>query len=161
MSGFFSILNLQITNMFALQKNCNFIYFTTIFFSRSLRRMSPFNWNGLKVFLLRLCLLPAFYFLLWIFYYHGFDQGSDVSNNLKFPFFHFHPHAVSRVYFSFFSWQQDNQYQRTFVTRNGLVFNCLAGAYFTGIIMTACTSNVKTKDRGCTEKKFPRPKLVY
>ena len=29
--------------------------------------------------MLRLCLLPAFYFLLWIFYYHGFEEGSDVS----------------------------------------------------------------------------------
>jgi len=80
--------------------------------SRSLRRMSPFNWTGLMVFMLRLCLLPTFFFLLWIFYYHGFEEGSD----------------------------EDHQYQRTFVTRNGLVFNCLAGAYFTGIIMTACTS---------------------
>ena len=41
--------------------------------------MSPFNLTGLKTFLLKLWLLPAFYFLLWIFYYDGFAQGSDVS----------------------------------------------------------------------------------
>lgn len=81
--------------------------------ARSYRRMSPFNWTGLQVFSLRICLLPAFYFLLWIFYYGGFQQGLD----------------------------EIHQYQRTFVTRNGLVFNCLAGAYFMGIISTAGTSN--------------------
>ena len=48
-------------------------------FSRSWRQMSPFNLTGLKTFLLKLWLLPAFYFLLWIFYYDGFAQGSDVS----------------------------------------------------------------------------------
>ena len=42
--------------------------------------MSPFNLTGLKTFLLKLWLLPAFYFLLWIFYYDGFAQGSDVSS---------------------------------------------------------------------------------
>jgi len=30
-------------------------------------------------------------------------------------------------------------YQRTFITRNGLIFNCLAGAYFVSIIVTVCT----------------------
>jgi hypothetical protein len=40
--------------------------------------MSPFNLTGLKNFLLRLCLIPAFYFLLWIFYYDGFNEGLDV-----------------------------------------------------------------------------------
>jgi hypothetical protein len=30
-------------------------------------------------------------------------------------------------------------YQRTFVTRNGLIFNCLAGAYFMSILVTAST----------------------
>jgi len=34
---------------------------------------------------------------------------------------------------------QDTQYQRTFVTRNGLIFNCLAGAYFMAIISTSIT----------------------
>jgi len=34
---------------------------------------------------------------------------------------------------------QNQQYQRTFVTRNGLIFNCLAGAYFMAIISTAIT----------------------
>ena len=60
---------------------CWQIFYFYIFFSRSLRRMSPFNWTGVMVFMLRLCLLPAFYFLLWIFYYHGFEEGSDVSIN--------------------------------------------------------------------------------
>merc|ERR1711892_661206 len=32
-----------------------------------------------------------------------------------------------------------NQYQRTFVTRNGLIFNSLAGAYFMAIITTSST----------------------
>ena len=102
MKGFFFFLQFANNKYVCIAKKLQFyLFYTTIFFSRSLRRMSPFNWNGLKVFLLRLCLLPAFYFLLWIFYYHGFDQGSDVSNNLKFPFFflHFHPHAISRVFF--------------------------------------------------------------
>ena len=34
---------------------------------------------------------------------------------------------------------RNEQYQRTFVTRNGLVFSSLAGAYFMAIITTACT----------------------
>ena len=61
-------------NVFAYREiffSCNF--------SRSWRQMSPFNLTGLKTFLLKLWLLPAFYFLLWIFYYDGFAQGSDVS----------------------------------------------------------------------------------
>jgi hypothetical protein len=37
----------------------------------------------------------------------------------------------------FYSGMED--YQRTFVTRNGLIFNCLAGAYFMSIIVTAST----------------------
>jgi len=39
-----------------------------------------------------------------------------------------------------------NQYQRTFVTRNGLIFNSLAGAYFMAIITTASTF-VSTRTR--------------
>ena len=46
---------------------------------------------------------------------------------------------MAMVYFDFFT-QENSQYQRTYVTRNGLVFNCLAGAYFMSIISTACTS---------------------
>ena len=34
---------------------------------------------------------------------------------------------------------REDQYQRTYVTRNGLVFSSLAGAYFMAIITTACT----------------------
>jgi len=34
---------------------------------------------------------------------------------------------------------QNEQYQRTFVTRNGLIFNCLAGAYFMAIITSSMT----------------------
>jgi len=34
---------------------------------------------------------------------------------------------------------QDEQYQRTFVTRNGLIFNSLAGAYFIAIITSSMT----------------------
>jgi hypothetical protein len=37
----------------------------------------------------------------------------------------------------FYSGMED--YQRTFITRNGLIFNCLAGAYFVSIIITAST----------------------
>ncbi|XP_063227758.1 ATP-binding cassette sub-family G member 5 [Bacillus rossius redtenbacheri] len=36
----------------------------------------------------------------------------------------------------FYTGMQD--FQRTYITRNGLIFNCLAGAYFTGIITTTC-----------------------
>ena len=67
--------------------------------------------TGLKTFALKHLLMPAFFFLLWIFYYDGFKDGAD----------------------------ENNQYQRTFVTRSGLVFNCLAGAYFMAIVVTACT----------------------
>ena len=38
--------------------------------------------------------------------------------------------------------QENNQFQATFVTRNGLIFNSLAGAYFTAIIATATTCKV-------------------
>jgi len=92
-----------------------FFFFNYSFFSsRSWHQLSPFKLNGmcLRNFFLRLCLLPAFYFLLWIFYYEGFNF--DDYNEL-------------------------NVYQRTYVTRNGLVFNCLAGAYFMSIITTVCT----------------------
>ena len=72
-----------------ISKACIFFFRLNVFayreiffscnFSRSWRQMSPFNLTGLKTFLLKLWLLPAFYFLLWIFYYDGFAQGSDVS----------------------------------------------------------------------------------
>ena len=58
------------------------IFFFALFYffsSRSWHQLSPFKLNGmcLRNFFLRLCLLPAFYFLLWIFYYEGFNF--DVS----------------------------------------------------------------------------------
>ena len=59
-------------------KDSNLYQIVHFYHSRAWRRMSPFNWNGLKVFLLRLGLLPAFYFLLWIFYFHAFDKGLHV-----------------------------------------------------------------------------------
>jgi len=73
--------------------------------------IAPTSRAGLKGFALKHLLMPAFFFLLWIFYYDGFKDGAD----------------------------ERHQYQRTFVTRTGLVFNCLAGAYFMSIIITACT----------------------
>ena len=48
---------------------------------------------------------------------------------------------MTMFYFDFLM-QENSQYQRTYVTRNGLVFNCLAGAYFMSIISTACTSKL-------------------
>ena len=73
--------------------------------------MAPFKWSGFKNFFLRLLLMPSLFFLFWIFYYDAFRDGMD----------------------------ENNQFQATFVTRNGLVFNSLAGAYFTAIIATATT----------------------
>ena len=35
--------------------------------------------------------------------------------------------------------QEHHQYQRTYITRNGLVFNCLAGVYFMSIVATVST----------------------
>ncbi|XP_049847501.1 ATP-binding cassette sub-family G member 5 [Schistocerca gregaria] len=49
---------------------------------------------------------------------------------LALPIFHF-------LLWIFYSGMQD--YQRTFITRNGLVFNCIAGSYVVAIIVTACT----------------------
>ena len=94
-----------------------------------------------KNFVLRLLLMPSFFFLLWIFYYEGFrvsywyfpvltscikrDYNSDVTQNL--------PIVLQS------GTTKEEQYQRTFVTRNGLVFSSLTGAYFISIIITACT----------------------
>ena len=78
---------------------------------RQWSRVSPTSLPGLKTFALKHLLMPAFFFLLWIFYYEGFKNGAD----------------------------EKHQYQRTFVTRSGLVFNSLAGAYFISIIITVCT----------------------
>jgi len=88
----------------------SFTIFTNLI-KRQWSRTSPTSLPGLKTFALKHLLMPAFFFLLWIFYYEGFKEGSD----------------------------ERHQYQRTFVTRNGLVFNCLAGAYFISIVITVCT----------------------
>ena len=42
--------------------------------------MTPTNVSGLKNFLLRTLLVPAFFFVLWIFYFEGFSDGADVSS---------------------------------------------------------------------------------
>ena len=38
--------------------------------------------------------------------------------------------------------QEESQFQTTYVTRNGLIFNSLAGAYFMSIIVTGCTCKI-------------------
>ena len=73
------VLVFQKLAFFFVQTFLHIVRFFSCNFSRSWRQMSPFNLTGLKTFLLKLWLLPAFYFLLWIFYYDGFAQGSDVS----------------------------------------------------------------------------------
>jgi len=88
--------------------------FFVIFFqllSRFWGQLYPFRGAGLRNLLLKLFLMPAFFFLLWVFYMNAFFEGVDSSH----------------------------QFQRTYVTRNGLVFNSLAGAYFMAIIVTAAT----------------------
>jgi hypothetical protein len=50
-------------------------------FRRSWRRIAPTNVSGLKNLFLRVFLLPAFFFLLWIFYFDGFSEGADVSRS--------------------------------------------------------------------------------
>jgi len=87
-----------------------FSIFTNII-KRQWSRISPTSVPGLKTFALKNLLMPAFFFILWIFYYEGFKNGAD----------------------------EKKQYQRTFVTRSGLVFNSLAGAYFISIVITVCT----------------------
>uniref|UniRef100_A0A0K2T2T6 ATP-binding cassette sub-family G member 5 n=2 Tax=Lepeophtheirus salmonis TaxID=72036 RepID=A0A0K2T2T6_LEPSM len=81
----------------------------TIFYyllMRSWCRISPFNIHGMQQFFIKILMMPTFFFLLWIFYYNSSSKGME------------------------------NQYQRNFVTRNGLVFNSLAGAYFMSILAT-------------------------
>ena len=82
---------------------------------RSWSRMSPFRMATLKNFWLRLLLMPLFFFLLWIFYFETFKDGMD----------------------------EKSQFQTTYVTRNGLIFNTLAGAYFMGIIITGSTCKLQ------------------
>merc|ERR1712045_965608 len=57
---------------------------------------------------LKLFLLPAFFFLLWVFYVDAFKAPEETL-------------------------------QRTFVTRNGLIFTSLAGAYCMAVVSTAAT----------------------
>lgn len=66
---------------------------------------SVFNASSIAVIhlLLRLCLLPCCFALLWLFY-------QNIQNN-----------------------------QWTFVSRNGLLFNTLLGTYFCSIVTTAAT----------------------
>jgi len=68
---------------------------------------NPLRLSGLKTTFLNLLLLPAFYLLLWIFYFPSHNT--------------------------------EKEYQRSFVTKNGLIFNSLAGAYFMAIIATVHT----------------------
>jgi len=75
---------------------------------RSWSQLNLFRWEGFKTLFLKLLLMPSFFFLLWIFYYHGLHDPTKM-------------------------------FQRTFVTRNGLIFNSLAGAYFMAIITTSST----------------------
>ena len=44
---------------------------------RSWARMSPFRLSGLKIFFLRLWLMPLFFSFLWVFYYNAFKDGLD------------------------------------------------------------------------------------
>jgi len=66
-----------------------------------LRRQGAFNLFS------NFLLLPAFCFLLWIFYFPSHNREKD--------------------------------YQRSYVTKNGLIFNSLSGAYFMAIISTVQT----------------------
>ena len=100
-----------------------------------------------KNFSLRLLLMPMYFFILWIFYYHGFEVKNTVFikaqsefnqkklakvSQFKLVYIHLNIHIQDGT-------TRENQYQRTYVTRNGLVFSSLAGAYFMSIITTACT----------------------
>ncbi len=44
--------------------------------------MSPFRLTGLRTLLLRMALAPAFFFILWMFYFEAFRNGMDVSSPL-------------------------------------------------------------------------------
>ena len=89
-------------------------------------RLAPTNSSSWKTFALKMLLMPCYFFLLWVFYFDGFKEGAD----------------------------EKNQYQRTFVTRNGLVFNSLAGAYFMSIIITAATCKKKKIRQMATQFLF-------
>ena len=109
--------------------------------------MAPFKWSGFKNFFLRVLLMPSLFFFFWIFYYDAFREGMDVSFcvDLSSQSTSLYQKLPIRYHFlniaSFF--QENNQFQATFVTRNGLVFNSLAGAYFTAIIATATTCKTR------------------
>ncbi|KAJ8912923.1 hypothetical protein NQ315_017253 [Exocentrus adspersus] len=69
-------------------------------FVRLLSATLNFKADGIRQIILRLFLLPLFFFFLWTFY------------------------------------REMKEFQHTYVTRNGLIFNCLAGVYFVGILNT-------------------------
>ena len=76
--------------------------------ARSWATLNILRLDGLQKFFLKLFLLPAFFFLLWVFYVDAFKAPEET-------------------------------FQRTFVTRNGLIFTSLAGAYCMAVVSTAAT----------------------
>ncbi len=98
--------------------------------------MSPFRLSGMKAFSLRLLLTPAFFFILWMFYFNAFKEGMDVSLR------HSQYWQFNLLMFSLRMTQERTQLQTTYATRNSLVFNSLAGAYFMSIIVTGSTCNI-------------------
>ncbi|CAL4134223.1 unnamed protein product [Meganyctiphanes norvegica] len=70
---------------------------------RSYKMLSPTSMIGRQQFFFRLLLLPAFFFMLWNFYYELQD------------------------------------YQRSFLSRGGLIFNCISGTAFLAAASTAKT----------------------
>ena len=91
---------------------------------RSWSQLNLFRWEGFKALFLKLLLMPSFFFLLGIFYFQAFQDVRQIVNvQLKI-------NLMALI---------QEQYQRTFVTRNGLIFNSLAGAYFIAIIPSSMT----------------------
>ncbi|XP_037795973.1 ATP-binding cassette sub-family G member 5-like [Penaeus monodon] len=80
----------------------------TAIFGRSFTMMSPCSYMGIQQLFFRLLMLPAFFFLLWNFY-----------------------------------WEIED-YQRSFQSRGGLIFNCVAG---TAYLATAATSKTFAQHR--------------
>nr|WJJ08872.1 ATP-binding cassette sub-family G member 5 [Penaeus chinensis] len=77
-------------------------------FGRAFTMMSPCSYMGIQQLFFRLLMLPAFFFLLWNFY-----------------------------------WEIED-YQRSFQSRGGLIFNCVAG---TAYLATAATSKTFAQHR--------------
>lgn len=80
----------------------------TAIFGRAFTMMSPCSYMGIQQLFFRLLMLPAFFFLLWNFY-----------------------------------WEIED-YQRSFQSRGGLIFNCVAG---TAYLATAATSKTFAQHR--------------